>query len=249
MPSYATLAPAFAAAFLSSFVEAVEALTIVLAVGFSRGWRPALTGSALALIVLAVLVVVLGPLLGLIPLALLQYVVGLLLILFGLRWLRKAILRAAGLIPLHDEERAFASETEALARQAAEARADLLGLLVAFKGVLLEGLEVVFIVIAVGAGRGLIPIAGLGATAACALVAALGLVIHRPLARVPENALKFVVGIMLTAFGLFWIGEGLGANWPGDDWAILALALLVALFALGMTAFLRGATNATATVP
>ena len=246
MPSYATIAPAFAAAFLSSFVEAVEALTIVLAVGFSRGWRPALTGSALALVVLAALVIVLGPLLGLIPLALLQYVVGVLLILFGLRWLRKAILRAAGLIPLHDEERAFANETQALAQQAAEARADFLGMLVAFKGVLLEGVEVVFIVIAIGAGRGLIPAASLGAAAACALVAALGLIVHRPLARVPENALKFIVGIMLTAFGLFWIGEGLGANWPGDDLAILALAVLVALFALAMIAFLRGATNATA---
>jgi uncharacterized membrane protein len=246
MSSFATIGPALGAAFLGAFVEAVEALTIVLAVGLSRGWRPALTGAALALVVLATLVVLLGPLLGLIPLALLQYVVGVLLILFGLRWLRKAILRAAGLIPLHDEERAFAHETEVLARQAAETRADFLGMLVAFKGVLLEGVEVVFIVIAIGAGRGLISIASLGAAAACALVAALGLLIHRPLAHVPENALKFIVGIMLTAFGLFWTGEGLGANWPGDDLAILALAILVALFALAMTAFLRSAANATA---
>ena len=248
MSSYATIGSALGAAFLSSFVEAVEALTIVLAVGFSRGWRPALTGSALALAVLAALVIALGPLLGLIPLALLQYAIGVLLILFGLRWLRKAILRAAGLIPRHDEARAFADETQALALQAAEARADFLGMLVAFKGVLLEGVEVVFIVIAVGAGRGLIPVASLGAAAACALVAGLGLIIHRPLARVPENALKFVVGIMLTAFGLFWTGEGLGANWPGDDLAILGLAALVALFAGAMTALLRGAIDAPASV-
>jgi uncharacterized membrane protein len=246
MTPYATIGSALGAAFLSSFVEAVEALTIVLAVGFSRGWRPALTGSALALVVLAALVLVLGPLLGLVPLALLQYAIGVLLILFGLRWLRKAILRAAGLIPLHDEERAFANETEALARHAAEARADFLGMLVAFTGVLLEGAEVVFIVIAVGAGRGLIPVASLGAAAACALVVALGLIIHRPLARVPENALKFVVGTMLTAFGLFWTGEGLGATWPGEDLAILGLAALVALFALAMIALLRSAPGAPA---
>ncbi len=237
--SSATIGSALGAAFLASFVEAVEALTIVLAVGLSRGWRPALSGAGLALLALAALVALLGPLLGLIPIGLLQYAVGVLLILFGLRWLRKAILRAAGLIPLHDEERAFAHETQSLAQQAADKRADFLGGLVAFKGVLLEGVEVVFIVIAVGAGRGLIGAASIGAAAACALVAALGLIIHRPLARVPENALKFVVGTMLTAFGLFWTGEGLGAPWPGGDWAILALALLMALFALAMSALLR----------
>jgi uncharacterized membrane protein len=244
MTSLAAIGPALGAAFLSSFVEAVEALTIVLAVGFSRGWRPALIGAGLAFAVLIALVAMLGPLLGLVPIGLLQYVVGVLLILFGLRWLRKAILRAAGLIPLHDEERAFADESQALARQAAEARADLMGLLVAFKGVLLEGVEVVFIVIAIGAGRGLIGVASLGAAAACALVVALGLILHRPLARVPENALKFVVGIMLTAFGLFWTGESLGAEWPGADLAILALALLIALFALAMTTLLRVAARA-----
>ena len=246
MTSYAALGSALGAAFLSSFVEAVEALTIVLAVGFSRGWRPALSGAGLALLALAALVALLGPLLGLVPIGLLQYAIGVLLILFGLRWLRKAILRAAGLIPLHDEERAFAHESESLARQAAERRADFLGALVAFKGVLLEGVEVVFIVIAIGAGRGLIGAASLGAAAACALVAALGLIIHRPLARVPENALKFIVGIMLTAFGLFWTGEGLGAHWPGGDLAILALALLTALVALAMASLLRATHGAAA---
>jgi len=237
---------ALGAAFLGSFVEAVEALTIVLAVGLSRGWRPALTGAALALAALAILTAALGPLLGLVPIALLQYSVGALLILFGLRWLRKAILRAAGRVALHDESCAFAEEREALARQGAERRADVLAGLVAFKGVLLEGVEVVFIVMAVGAGRGLIGYASLGATAACALVAALGLAIRRPLASVPENSLKFIVGVMLTAFGIFWIGEGLGAAWPGQDWAIVAIVLAVGCFALGAVAILRGAVRAPA---
>jgi uncharacterized membrane protein len=246
MTSIATIGSALGAAFLGAFVEAVEALTIVLAVGFSRGWRSALGGAALGLLALAALVLLLGPLLEFIPIALLQYAVGVLLILFGLRWLRKAILRAAGLVALHDEERVFADETQALADQAAEKRADLLGFLVAFKGVLIEGVEVVFIVLAVGAGRGLVGYAGLGAAAACMLVAALGLIVHRPLARVPENALKFVVGIMLTAFGIFWTGEGLGADWPGGDFAIPALALLIAAFALIMSVLLRGAARAPA---
>ncbi|HLW93029.1 MAG TPA: hypothetical protein VKS78_17235 [Roseiarcus sp.] len=244
MISAAAIASAVGAAFLASFVEAVEALTIVLAVGLIRGWRPALGGAGAALAALAAIVALLGPLLGLVPIALLQYAVGALLILFGLRWLRKAILRAAGLIALHDEERAFAAERDELARQAAERQADFLAGLVAFKGVLLEGLEVVFIVIAVGAGRAMLGYASLGAAAASALVIALGLIIHRPLARVPENALKFVVGIMLTSFGIFWTGEGLGAVWPGEDLAIPAIALIIALFALAAVATLRGAARA-----
>jgi uncharacterized membrane protein len=246
MVSTAALSSALAAAFLGAFVEAVEALTIVMAVGLTRSWRPALTGATAALLTLATLVAGLGPLLGLVPLGLLQYAVGSLLVLFGMRWLRKAILRAAGLLALHDESVAFAEERQALARKRAEDRADLLAGLVAFKGVLLEGVEVVFIVIAIGAGRGLLGYASLGAAAACALVAALGFVIHRPLARVPENALKFVVGVMLTSFGIFWIGEGLGATWPGEDLAIVPIALTVALFALGAVAILRGAARAPA---
>ncbi|HXW20998.1 MAG TPA: hypothetical protein VEK35_10890 [Roseiarcus sp.] len=241
MVSVAATGSALGAAFLGSFVEAVEALTIVLAVGLTRGWRPALTGAILALVALAALVAALGPLLGLVPIGLLQYAVGSLLVLFGLRWLRKAILRAAGRLALHNESLAFAKEREALALKAAESRADLLAGLVAFKGVLLEGVEVAFIVIAVGAGRGLLGYASLGAAAACALVAGLGFAIHRPLARAPENALKFVVGIMLTSFGIFWIGEGLGAAWPGEDLSIIAIALAVALFALGAVAVLRQA--------
>src|SRR5262249_44894387 len=160
------------------------------------------------------LVAVFGPLLTLVPLHLLQFVVGVLLILFGLRWLRKAILRAAGFIALHDEEKAFSKETEQLRQRAADRRAHHLARLTAFKAVLLEGVEVVFIVIAVGAGRGLTLYATFGALAALIVVMGIGLAVHKPLAQVPENTLKFAVGLMLTSFGVFWIGEGLGAEWP-----------------------------------
>jgi uncharacterized membrane protein len=182
---------------------------------------------------------VLGPVLDHVPLHLLQLAIGVLLLLFGMRWLRKAILRAAGVIRLHDEARAFAAETTALRKQARRplARLDWLAALASFKAVLLEGLEVVFIVIAVSAGRGLLVPASAGALAACLLVAGAGLVVHRPLARVPENTLKFAVGVMLSAFGLFWTGEGLGVAWPGADLAIVAFAALflgVALAAVGL---------------
>jgi uncharacterized membrane protein len=158
-----------------------------------------------------------------------------------MRWLRKAILRAAGLIPLHDEDMAYAAETAQLRAQGRgrEARLDWLAALASFKAVVLEGLEVVFIVIAVGAGRGLIIPASIGAIAACLLVAAVGFVVHHPLARVPENTLKFAVGIMLSAFGVFWIGEGLGVAWPGEDIAIVAFAALFLLVALAAMALAR----------
>ena len=208
------LTPVFStvtASFLASFVEVVEAFTIVLAVGVTRSWRPALTGAALALILLAALVLVFGPLLALVPIATLQFAVGVLLILFGMRWLRKAILRSVGVIAMHDEEQAFSEETEMLRRQAGDRRADYLAAVASFKAVLLEGVEVVFIVIAVGAAHGQTLYAGLGALAAFVLVMLIGLAVHRPLARVPENSLKFVVGLMLTSFGVFWTSEGLGA--------------------------------------
>jgi uncharacterized membrane protein len=229
------------AAFLASLVEAVEALTIVLAVATVRGWRPAGLGALAGLGVLVLIVVGLGPLLELVPLHVLQLAIGVLLLLFGMRWLRKAILRAAGIIPLHDEAAAFATETAELREQARrhEARLDWLAALASFKAVLLEGLEVVFIVIAVGAGRGLMLPAGVGALAACLLVAGAGLVVHRPLARVPENTLKFAVGVMLSAFGLFWTGEGLGVAWPGADLAIAAFATLYLAVGLAAVALLR----------
>ncbi len=239
--TWTVAAPAISAAFLSSLVEAVEALTIVLAVGTVRGWRPAGLGAVAGLALLALIVLALGPLLDRVPLNLLQLAIGILLLLFGMRWLRKAILRAAGVIPLHDEAIAYATETAQLREQASldSARLDWLAALASFKAVMLEGLEVVFIVVAVGAGRGLIIPASVGAIAACLLVAGIGFAIHRPLARVPENTLKFVVGVMLSAFGVFWIGEGFGVDWPGEDIAIIVFAALFFVVALGTVALTR----------
>lgn len=229
------------AAFLGSFVEVVEAFTIVLAVALTRSWRPALIGSAAALAVLVVLVLIFGPLFALIPIEVLQFVVGVLLILFGMRWLRKAILRASGYIALHDEEAAFAKETDLLKRQAAEKKADYLAGMAAFKAVLLEGVEVVFIVIAVGAAHGLTLYAGLGALAAVVVVLGIGALVHKPLSTVPENALKFAVGLMLTAFGIFWTGEGLGAHWPGADLSLLGLLAILAAFSFAAVSVMANA--------
>jgi uncharacterized membrane protein len=229
MLTWSIAAPAVGAAFFASLVEVVEAFTIVLAVAAMRGWRPAAFGVTAGLAVLAAIVLLLGPLLGHVPLASLQLAIGVLLLLFGLGWLRKASLRAAGVIPLHDEQAIYSTEAAALNEQALRQQRNLgwVAAATAMKAVLIEGLEVVFIVIAVGAGRGLLLPAGLGALAACAVVLVAGAVIHRPLSRVPENTLKFGVGVMLSAFGVFWTGEGLGVPWPGQD---LALLLFVALF-------------------
>ena len=228
MGSLAHTGSAMTAAFLASLVEAVEALTIVLAVATVRGWRPAGFGAIAGLMLLVLIVVALGPLIDQVPLHLLQLAIGILLLLFGMRWLRKAILRSAGVIPLHDEAMAFATETAELREKARryDARADWLAALASFKAVLLEGLEVVFIVIALSTGRGLLVPASAGALAACLLVAGVGFVVRRPLARVPENTLKFAVGVMLAAFGIFWTGEGLGVAWPGADLSIVAFAAL-----------------------
>ena len=221
---------AVSAAFLASVVEVVEAFTIVLVVGVVRGWRPALIGTGAALLFLAALVVTLGPLLQNVPKQVLQVSIGILTLLFGLRWLRKAILRELGIIALHDEDQAFSKETNALTAEIAahKSRADWISGITAFKAVLLEGLEVVFIVIAVGAGHGathsqLWPAAG-GAALACLLVLAVGALVHKPLAQVPENTLKFGVGVMLSSFGVFWSVEGLGGVWPGQDFAFIVLA-------------------------
>jgi uncharacterized membrane protein len=246
MTNLTTILSTLTASFLGSFVEMVEAFTIVLAVGLSQGWRPAFIGTGIALAVLAILVLGFGPLLSLAPIHLLQFSVGVLLILFGLRWLRKAILRAAGLLALHDEAKVFQTESERLRQQAAERRADYLAGLAAFKGVLLEGVEVVFIVIAVGTAHGLTLTASFGALAAFVVVLAIGLAVHRPLAQVPENALKFVVGLMLSSFGAFWIGEGLGAPWPGDDLALLGIFALFALSAFALVRWLRSPATVTA---
>ena len=239
--SWAHIGPAITAAFLASLVEAVEALTIVLAVATVRGWRPAGVGALAGLGLLVLIVVMLGPLLDRVPLHLLQLAIGVLLLLFGMRWLRKAILRSAGVIPLHDEAMAFATETAELREQARhrDSRLDWLAGLTSFKAVLLEGLEVVFIVIAVSAGRGLLVPASAGALAACLLVAGAGFAVHRPLARVPENILKFAVGVMLSSFGIFWTGEGLGVAWPGEDLAIVAFAALFLAVGLAAVALAR----------
>src|SRR5882757_7110249 len=206
MMSWAVAAPAISAAFLASLVEAVEALTIVLAVGTVRGWRPAGLGAVAGLVLLAIIVILLGPVLDRVPLHLVQLAIGVLLLLFGMRWLRKAILRAAGIIALHDETTAYARETAELRGQDRQrgTQLDWFAMLASFKAVVLEGLEVVFVVIAVGAGRGMMVPASLGALAACVLVAGAGFALHKPLARVPENTLKFAVGVMLSAFGVFW---------------------------------------------
>jgi uncharacterized membrane protein len=240
------LGSALTAAFLASLVEAVEALTIVLAVAMVRGWRPAGLGALAGLASLALIVIALGPLLDHVPLNLLQLAIGILLLLFGMRWLRKAILRAAGTIALHDEVNVFASETAELREEERRdaPHLDWLAGLASFKAVLLEGLEVVFIVIAVSAGRGaLVPVSA-AALAACLLIAVVGLLVHRPLARVPENVLKFAVGVMLSAFGVFWTGEGLGVAWPGADLAIVGFIALFLATGLAAVALVRGAGSA-----
>lgn len=223
MVSLATAAPIALASFLASTVEIVEAFTIVLAVSIVQGLRPALIGTAAALILLVVAVILFGPLLALAPIHGLQLVVGVLLLVFGLGWLRKAVLRAGGALALHDETAAFEKETRILQGSTGATTADWLAGLAAFKAVLLEGTEVVFIVIAVAARPGLLLPAAAGAGAACLLVLAAGIALHAPLSRVPENTLKFTVGGLLTGFGVFWCSEGLNAPFPGGDWAILAL--------------------------
>jgi uncharacterized membrane protein len=211
--------------FLASAVEAVEALTIVLAVGVTRSWPVALRGTALALLVLAAIVAVFGPVLHLMPIAQLKLVVGIVLTLFGLAWLRKAILRYAGRKALRDEDAAFDREIASL-RAVEEVQADRIGFVTAFKAVLIEGLEVAIIVVTFGAGSALaLGWSAAGAVAAVLLVALAGFALKHPASQVPENAMKFVVGIMLTSFGTFWTGEGLGLAWWGSDLALLVLAL------------------------
>ena len=227
--------------FLACTVEAVEALTIVLAVGSTRSWSSALYGCGVAVVALAVLIGALGPALTSLPLSALRVVVGGLLLVFGLQWLRKAVLRAAGLKALHDEEQTYAEETAA-ARSApghVVAGLDAYAFVVSFKGVLLEGLEVAVIVLTFGANQHRIGLAAAAAGAAVALVVLAGIASHAPLARVPENAMKFSVGVMLTSFGTFWGAEGAGASWPGGDAALLAIVLGVLLASLAMVRRLR----------
>jgi uncharacterized membrane protein len=222
----------FVTTFLASAVEAVEALTIVLGVGVVRGWRSPLIGVGAATVVLAAIVAALGPALRSVPIGTLRLVVGGLLLVFGLQWLRKAILRSSGYKALHDESEAFRREREQAASVAAAApdRMDWYSFTVSFKGVLLEGLEVVFIVITFGSTQGRVGLAAAAAVLAVLVVIAVGILVRAPLERVPENTIKFAVGLLLTSFGIFWSGEGAGVAWPGSDLAILGiLAFLVAL--------------------
>ncbi len=230
----------FASVFIACTVETVEALTIVLAVGATRSWRSAMIGVGMALLALAALTAGLGLSLTELPINVLRAVVGGLLLIFGLQWLRKAILRASGLKALHDEEAAFAEQTRA-AGQAGPVQAvfDGYSFLVSFKGSFLEGLEVVFIALTFGSNQKDIPLAAASAGAAVLMVVCIGFALRAPLARVPENALKFVVGVMLTSFGVFWGGEGVHAHWPGGDAALLAIIPVVAVFAVGLVVWLR----------
>ncbi len=228
-------------AFLASAVEMVEALTIVLASGLTRGWRASLIGVGAATLVLATVIAALGPALTLVPIDALRLVVGALLLVFGLQWLRKAILRAGGYKALHDEEETFARELEQARSAGSSQRAglDWYGFTLSFKGVFLEGLEVAFIVLTFGSTQGSIPLAAVGAGAAVVLVGGVGLVARAPLARVPENTMKFAVGVMLTTFGIFWSAEGAGAQWPGDDASLPFVLAFVVLSAFGLVRLLR----------
>jgi uncharacterized membrane protein len=229
--------------FLASIVEGVEALTIVLAIGTTRGWRWAWYGVAAASVVLAIFIAILGPALMLIPINALRLVVGGLLLTFGLQWLRKAILRASGFIPLHDEIAIFdkaKTESKKVKNTRKQAIiADWYAFTVSFKGVLLEGLEVAFIVVTFGANQGSVPLAVVAAILAILVVITIGIKVHKPLSNVPENTLKFVVGIMLTSFGIFWGSEGAGIQWPGSDAALFGVILLIAATAIIQVAWLK----------
>jgi len=232
----------FVAVFLACIVEAVEAATIVIAAGTARDWRSALLGVGTGIGVLAVVVAALGPAVSRIPLGGLRLVVGAILLIFGLQWLRKAVLRASGYKALHNEDLIYAAELAAAQAARAESKrgvSDWYAFTLSFKGVVLEGLEVVFIALTFGSNQHNIPLAAVAAVAAVLVVVAAGFAVRAPLSRVPENTMKFVVGVMLTAFGMFWGAEGAHAHWPGSDGALLVLAPAVALVALGLVAVLR----------
>ncbi|MGH3471870.1 MAG: COG4280 domain-containing protein [Nocardioidaceae bacterium] len=232
----------FIAVFLACLVEAVEALTIILAAGSSREWRSTWYGVLSGLVVLAITVAVLGPAVSAIPLNVLRLVVGGLLLIFGLQWIRKAILRASGHKALHDEATIFQTTVAAAGAAPVERRAfvtDWYAYTMSFKGVVLEGLEVVFIVLTFGSNQHDVPLATVAAVAAVLVIAGVGFAVRAPLARVPENTMKFVVGVMLTSFGMFWGAEGAGALWPGSDAALLVIIPLVAVYGLALIAVFR----------
>src|SRR5690349_17675655 len=229
------------ATFLASAVEAVEALTVVLAVGVTRGWRSPLIAAGAATLALAAVVVIFGPAIASLPIDALRVVIGGLLLIFGMGWLRKAILRASGYKALRNEEALYLKEIAEARAAGTTIRAgmDWYAFTLAFKGVFLEGLEVAFIVLTFGTSQGSIPLAALGAGLALVLVALVGAVVHHPLSRVPENTMKFSVGLMLSTFGIFWSGEGAGVDWPGQDLAILGILLFLTLVSLIIVGGLR----------
>jgi uncharacterized membrane protein len=236
-----------AAAFLASAVEMVEALTIVLAVGVTRGWRSAAWGVAAALGGLTVVVAALGPAIARVPIDSLRVAVGGILLIFGLQWLRKAILRASGLKALHDEDAIYAAEVAELRAHNTRGVSDWYSFTVAFKGVFLEGLEVAFIVVTFGGAQKNVGLAAIGAVAALIVVLIAGAIAHAPLSRVPENTLKFGVGVMLSSFGIFWSAEGAGVSWPGKDASLLGVIAFVVIMSVGLVALLqRGATTSNA---
>lgn len=232
----------FLTAFLASGVEMVEALTIVLAVGVTRGWRSTLIGVGAAALALAALVGLLGPAISSVSIDTLRVIVGGLLLVFGLQWLRKAILRASGYTALRDEAAAYERERADALRAARDQRAalDWYSFTLAFKGVFLEGLEVAFIVITFGAARSHgVAIAAAAAGAALVIVVAVGVIVRTPLSQVPENSLKFAVGLLLTSFGTFWSAEGAGVSWPGSDAALLVILALLSITSVAAVRLLR----------
>jgi Ca2+/H+ antiporter, TMEM165/GDT1 family len=230
------------AVFGACAVEATEALTLVVAAGTTRGWRSAFEGAASALIVLAVLTGAVGvPLVHYVPIKVLRVIVGGLLLVLGLSWLRKAILRSAGQVPLHDEDAIYARTVAKLSDGAPNRhRRDGVGYVVAFKGVLLEGLEIVLIVISLGGSSHHLGLAAAMAGAAVVVVSVIGVLVARQLREVPENTLKFGVGIMLSSFGVFWVGEGVGLSWPGSDMMILALIAGFLAYSYALVRLMRG---------
>lgn len=229
--------------FLATIVEGIEALTIVLAIGTTRGWRSTWYGVVAAIGVLTLFITILGPAVMLIPINALRLVVGGLLLIFGLQWLRKAILRASGFKPHHDETAIFdKATTESKKMKHSKKKviiADWYAFTITFKGVLLEGLEVAFIVVTFGANQGSIPIALVAAIVAILIVVIVGKLIHKPLSNVPENTLKFVVGIMLTSFGIFWGSEGAGIRWLGSDAGLFGVIVFIAATALIQVSWLK----------